>query len=115
MCRSEARRSMTSSNTSAKSSCILIRPWVREVRGSIGRPAGAVYCRGGSWTTSGRLLVALAAAGAGDAGDLGHRGEAVLDLVQAVLAQPAHAAPDRGRPEPVGRGTLQGERADLLG
>ena len=38
----------------------------------------------------------------------------MLDLVQTVLAQPAHPAPHRGGAELVGRGALQRERADLL-
>src|SRR3954465_1573987 len=50
-----------------------------------------------------------------DARDLGDRRDAVAHLVEAVVAQAAHAVAHRDRGDAVGRRALDRERADLLG
>src|SRR4051794_34622463 len=47
--------------------------------------------------------------------DLGDRRDAVAHLVEAVVAQAAHAVAHRDGRDAVGRGALDRERADLLG
>src|SRR6478609_2307152 len=51
----------------------------------------------------------------GDASDLCDRRAALADLLEAVVAQAAHAAAHRDLGDPVGAGALDGQRADLLG
>src|SRR5947209_19487201 len=97
MWRSDARRSMTSSRTSAKSR--FIRGPYRQVGPFPLRPPGGLDQR---------------SAGAGDPRYLGHRREAALDLLEPILAQAPHALTHGHGGDLFSRGTLQGERADFI-
>src|SRR3954447_18333377 len=97
MCRSDALRETTSIRMSAKSNSMV--SWV-SVRGAPTlRPDG----RSG------------AGAAAHDARDLGDRGAALADLLEPVVAQPAHPVAHRQPRDLVGGGALDDEAADLVG
>src|SRR5436305_15111903 len=93
MWRSEARRLMTSSSTSAKSSSISpIAPSVWASNPSIGRSAGSCY-----------------------AGDLGHGRQSGLDLVEPVVAELAHALAHGDGGELISRRALQRKGPEVVG
>src|SRR4051812_42250703 len=90
-CRSDARRSSTSSSRSAKSNLTVV-------------PIGA-WCG---------FLDSRDRAATRDARNLGDRRTALLDLLEAVLAQPAHAVAHRDLRDLVGRGPRDRQIADLV-